>query len=321
MTLRAPIALLVLTLTTPALADGPLPALPLSDQAAQGADQTLPRDEFVLPMGPWEDGKMPVLTVTGPVSRKAWYLPDAGGDTRAMMEAFRASLVAQGYGALFACASDACGGFDFRYEMAFLPEPAMHVDLSDFRYFAAVRGKGQKSDYVSLLVSRAGDTGFVELTHIGPSGSTPETPELPLTPEAPAPQTAKPASSSPDLATALESTGHLILDDLSFASGSADLAPGQAASLDALADYLRTHPQATVAIVGHTDASGNLAANLTLSHKRAQSVVNRLVAEHGASLTQLTAQGAGPLAPVTTNLTEEGRQKNRRVEAVLTSTR
>ena len=321
MILRAPLFLAILSLTTAAWAEGADPALPLPVGAEETAALTQPRAEFALPLGSWEEGRMPVLTVTGPVSRSAWRLPEGGGDTRAQMEALRTALVSQGFGALFACATDACGGFDFRYDVDFLPEPDMHVDLSDFRYFAAVRGTGPKADYVSLLVSRAGTTGFVELTHIGPSGSAPEPPIAPITGvDAPAQPVVPPAENA-DLASRLEADGHVILDDLSFASGSADLAVGPTPSLEVLATYLRTHPEAAIAIVGHTDTSGNLGANLALSQKRAQSVVDRLVAEHGANPAQLTAQGAGPLAPVTTNLTEEGRRKNRRVEAVVTSTR
>jgi OOP family OmpA-OmpF porin len=87
-----------------------------------------------------------------------------------------------------------------------------------------------------------------------------------------------------------------------------------------LAAYLTAHPDVQVAIVGHTDAQGTLAANVALSHKRATSVVKRLVEAYGVAGQQLDAEGAGYLAPRWSNMTEEGRKKNRRVEVVLTST-
>ena len=72
-----------------------------------------------------------------------------------------------------------------------------------------------------------------------------------------------------------------------------------------------------VALVGHTDAQGSLDANIALSKRRAQAVADRLVAGHGVARAQLQAEGMGWLAPVATNLTPEGREANRRVEAVV----
>ena len=303
-------------------------ALPLPPGAEQTAHTTTPYATYALPVGPWENGKTPAITLTGVLTQQAWRLPATGPDTLKLAESLRAGLVTQGYGAIFACATDACGGFDFRYETDFLPEPEMHVDLSDFRYLSAVRGQGPKAEYVGLMVSRAGDTGFVQLTHIGGT-------EVPASVPVPSPLSSPDASSDtgssalrpvspavvPALADALESMGHIVLPGLTFASGSATLQQADAESLKALAEFLNARPKARVLIVGHTDASGGLDANISLSRQRAQAVVDRLIADYGVSPGQLGAEGAGPLAPLTTNLTPEGREKNRRVEAVLSSTR
>jgi OOP family OmpA-OmpF porin len=76
-----------------------------------------------------------------------------------------------------------------------------------------------------------------------------------------------------------------------------------------------------VALVGHTDALGSLAGNTDLSRARAVSVRERLIAEYAVPAAQLTAEGVGYLAPRATNQTEDGRARNRRVEAIVTSTR
>jgi len=55
---------------------------------------------------------------------------------------------------------------------------------------------------------------------------------------------------------------------------------------------------------------------MKLSQARAEAVVQALTKSHSVSATRLKAQGAGPIAPVATNRTEEGRAKNRRVELV-----
>ena len=79
-------------------------------------------------------------------------------------------------------------------------------------------------------------------------------------------------------------------------------------------------PARTVARVGHTDSAGGLDGNIALSKQRAGSVLERLVSDYGVSRLQLEAEGMGYLAPVATNLTEDGRNANRRVEVIITST-
>ncbi|OZA00922.1 MAG: hypothetical protein B7Y02_18055, partial [Rhodobacterales bacterium 17-64-5] len=95
---------------------------------------------------------------------------------------------------------------------------------------------------------------------------------------------------------------------------------GTYASLSALAAWLQANPTKTVTLVGHTDASGGLSSNIALSKKRAGSVRQSLIATYGVTPGQVSANGVGPLAPRSSNLTPDGQQQNRRVEVVLTST-
>ena len=83
--------------------------------------------------------------------------------------------------------------------------------------------------------------------------------------------------------------------------------------LDQWVEYFKSNPLVTAHIFGHTDSTGPAAYNQTLSEKRAQSVVNYLVAK-GISPDRLTAKGFGKSQPIAPNSTREGRQKNRRVE-------
>ena len=73
-------------------------------------------------------------------------------------------------------------------------------------------------------------------------------------------------------------------------------------------------------MVGHTDAVGGLDGNVALSRRRASSVRDRLVGKYGVAGAQVTSDGVGFLSPRATNLTEAGRERNRRVEVILTST-
>lgn len=69
-------------------------------------------------------------------------------------------------------------------------------------------------------------------------------------------------------------------------------------------------------VVGHTDMIGDLEYNMKLSQARANAVVSVLIHRYGIPSSRLKAYGVGPLAPVDTNDTAEGRAKNRRVELV-----
>ena len=70
-------------------------------------------------------------------------------------------------------------------------------------------------------------------------------------------------------------------------------------------------------VVGHTDYSGTAEANVTLANARAAAVVKALSQKYGIDGKRLAAYGVGPYAPVASNLSEEGRAKNRRVELVV----
>ena len=59
-----------------------------------------------------------------------------------------------------------------------------------------------------------------------------------------------------------------------------------------------------------------LARSIALSEAQAKSVVDALTSKHGIAASRLSAYGVGPLAPVSTNETEAGRIKNRRIELI-----
>jgi OOP family OmpA-OmpF porin len=128
--------------------------------------------------------------------------------------------------------------------------------------------------------------------------------------------TIQPGSDLP-VSQALVQQGHLILSDLRFESGSSELGAGPFISLQDLAAFLKTDADLRVALVGHTDAVGGLNPNIALSKQRAGSVLERLVSAHSVPRRQLEAEGMGYLSPIAPNLTQAGREANRRVEAVL----
>lgn len=108
-----------------------------------------------------------------------------------------------------------------------------------------------------------------------------------------------------------------IATKIPFEFGKARLLKAAEFVLDDVVDVLLQHPElAKIRVEGHTDNTGEEAANITLSDQRAAAVVEYLVGR-GVPAARLEARGFGLSKPVAPNDTEEGRAKNRRVEFVI----
>lgn len=89
------------------------------------------------------------------------------------------------------------------------------------------------------------------------------------------------------------------------------------ATLNKLAGVLAEFPDTNVLVVGHTDATGPRAFNMTLSEQRAKSVTNYFTASKGLGSARFTTKWFGPDNPIADNSTVEGRSQNRRVNVVI----
>ncbi len=98
-----------------------------------------------------------------------------------------------------------------------------------------------------------------------------------------------------------------------FATGSAKLLPKSFKSLDEVVTLLKADESLMMAIDGHTDITGKLDKNMTLSDARANSV-KTYFASKGIADSRMVATGYGPNKPIADNKTAAGRAKNRRVE-------
>ena len=296
-----------------------LPAPVISEETRRKAPAS-----YAVPVGLFAGGAVPFRMVEGAVDQRAFRLDAPDRMTLAIMAPLRDQVLTAGFEILLECEARICGGFDFRYATEVLPEPDMHVDLADFRFLSAVRG----DEAVTILVSRSALSAYVQVTRVTPApvGATPVAPDAPPLPVIDLDgDMARGLDAAPVAAgaigAALDGIGMAVLDDLVFASGAATLAEGDYVSLVAVADWLAANPDGTVALVGHTDASGSLEANVALSERRAEAVAQVLIDRHGADRVRVSAKGVGFLSPRASNQTDEGRQKNRRVEVVVTSTR
>lgn len=299
-----------------------LPAmqLDLPGNAALAGEKIVGHGSYHMPISPWQDGELQSIWAEGEVTQQAWKISASGLTSLQILDPLKQQLAEAGFDVVFECETEACGGFDFRFGTDIMAEPAMHIDLGDFRFLAAQHMGDIHPEYISLVVSRSQNAGYVQLMRVGaPSEIT----ELVTSTKSPAlitPLSAPTDDIELSLGQALQETGRFILEDLVFQTGSSDLGDGEFTTLATLADYLKANPERTFALVGHTDAEGSLAGNIALSKKRAGSVVRRLVEEYGVDKAQISAEGNGFLSPRASNQTEEGRAQNRRVEVIDTST-
>jgi len=114
----------------------------------------------------------------------------------------------------------------------------------------------------------------------------------------------------------INATGHVAVYGIYFDTNKADVKPDSRPALEEIAKLLAQNPGLKLLVVGHTDMTGSMDANMKLSQARGEAVVQGLVSQHGVAAARLKGYGVGPLAPVATNDTDEGRAKNRRVELV-----
>lgn len=107
----------------------------------------------------------------------------------------------------------------------------------------------------------------------------------------------------------------LVLNNVFFDTGSDKLIEESKYELDKAIAIISNYSEYSIEIGGHTDNVGSEKLNMELSKKRAESVMKYLI-NNGIPLARLSAKGYGFTVPVASNDTEEGRQKNRRVELI-----
>jgi OOP family OmpA-OmpF porin len=100
---------------------------------------------------------------------------------------------------------------------------------------------------------------------------------------------------------------------IAFAGGKAKILPASNKVLNEVALAMNDFPRMRVFIEGHTDAVGKPATNLRLSERRADAVLDYLVAR-GITPDRLESAGLGQTKPIASNKTKTGRAKNRRTE-------
>ncbi|KIN74111.1 OmpA family protein [Sulfitobacter guttiformis] len=285
-------------------------------QLPTGARQMITRDtaqdRFLVPVGPFADDVLPTQVIEGTVARSAWRIDVAGLTPLQLAAPLRDQLVEAGYRIVLDCDAQVCGGYDFRFAAEVLPAPNMYVNIRNFHVLSALRGPGGAvQEAVTILASASSGASFIQIIQAGTATGA----------VVAAGNVAMPAQTevAASLSQQLVQNGRVVLGGLEFESGTSDLGRGPFDVLEELAAQMTAQQDMRVALVGHTDNVGSQDVNAALSVSRADAVRRYLIERHGVAAARLEVQGAGYIAPLATNLTAQGREANRRVEAVMLS--
>lgn len=279
-------------------------------------------DSFVLPLG--KQGSDPTTgaaiitkkqTLEGKITRILYASPE-GRSSLEVLRNYQQSLAKAGFESLFSCAQNQCGE---RLNAALYPlerrlknsgqisEYALEFP-KDQRYLTAKWSRPEGTVHVSIFVAVCGINNFKETFN------------HPITLleiiETKAMEAGLVTVNAETMKKEIEKTGHVSIYGIYFDIDKSEIKPNSKPALEEIGHLLRQNPQLKIYLVGHTDNQGTLNYNLDLSQRRAESVMSALIKKYGVDPKRLAAKGVGPLAPVDSNQTEEGRAKNRRVELV-----
>ena len=302
----------------PAISLGHAEGLPVYEGACLigGDDQSFAA--FALPTGPavregdrWRGATEE--TLEGRYLRRLYAAPE-GRSPLEVIRNYRDALTAAGYAILFECSGADCGRNeamgqrivwtqDRRLDTLGDLSRYAFTGLDDDHYLAARSADGTTS--VGLYVARNNFKRFPE---------TFERAVAHLDIVYAAPMEARMVDAAA-MQNAIDETGKIAIENIYFDFGTATLSAESAPALDEMAKYLSANPEVGVYIVGHTDNVGSFEANLDLSRRRAEAVVDALSAR-GIARDRTVPAGVAALSPVASNATDEGRQRNRRVEMV-----
>jgi len=105
--------------------------------------------------------------------------------------------------------------------------------------------------------------------------------------------------------------------NMEFDTDKADIKPQYNDEIAKVGEFMKQNPTTTAVIEGHTDNVGSADYNMKLSKKRADNVVDYLVKNFGIDKSRLEGKGYGFTRRIAYNSTPEGRQKNRRINAII----
>lgn len=270
------------------------------------------------------------IQTEGKVTRLVYVLPENRSPLEALRN-YQDVITAKGGEVTFECKGDECGGDPTRassggggrmslmqyffYEKSVKDRAfsngacALTSRIDDQRFLAAKRDKDGLTTWFTVQTYQIAPSTYCKQLHG-------RTVALVHIVEPKARENNMVVVKAEQMSNAIESDGSISLYGIFFDTNEAKIKPESEPTLSEIASLLASQPDMAVLVVGHTDNQGSYEHNLSLSARRAEAVKQALVTQHGVEAKRMTTAGAGMMAPIATNATEEGRAKNRRVALV-----
>jgi len=266
-------------------------------------------DSYTVPLGPPDKSEtkfQKAKVVEGRVVRTFYQAPKSASPL-AVARTYEAALRSGGFDILFRCAPAECS-----------PDGRMYYTLRNYVKYLYETGGHSFSDDTSYLIAAHNPTSDVyAVIYVGSIYGDQSNVYYSLdVVEAKPLEAGQVTVTAKMLGDTISTSGHVSVYGIYFDTGKAIVKPESKPVLQEIAKLLAQQSALKLYVVGHTDSAGLLEANMTLSKQRAEAVVHALVQEEKVPAARLQGFGVGPLAPVATNDTDEGRAKNRRVELV-----
>lgn len=291
----------------------PTAAVPLSDNEKAKDSHLLPRypgariynhkkvdtETVTIPVATNASDKTP-LKLTGDLTTHTYEIENVS--TLKVYENYKAALTSAGFNIISQCELESCGNKEQAKELG--GQLANSGDVYNWYtkpyYLLAKKTQASGNVYVALFMGGYEDE--VGLQQIVLEERTVQTGLVNV--------------NADQLKQQIDADGKALIYGIYFDTGKADIKPESKPTLDAIAELLKRNSDLLLYVVGHTDDTGDMSANVTLSKQRADSVVAALVKDYKVTSSRLVAQGVGPYAPASNNTSDAGKQKNRRVELV-----
>ncbi len=262
-------------------------------------------DDFAAIIGTAKTVPKALNTNSQMMLQQVWQIEQLRKTTGALLSKIKTQLTENNFKILFECDFKSCGGFDFRFNANIINEPNMHVDLGDYKFLTAKGPINDNIRFLTYIISKGARDGFIQINTFGKNLDQKVNPNNDLK------FTKNWSRNFNDI------KGSIILEGLKFKTGSSEILKSNIPILSNLANYLILNKHEEIILVGHTDASGNLKSNIKLSKQRAESVRKLFIRHFGVNPDQISTNGIGFLAPIASNETKLGRERNRRVEIII----
>ncbi|MBF8221096.1 OmpA family protein [Halomonas sp. 328] len=268
-------------------------------------------DRVSIPTGPYDGNAIEsVETLEGEVLSLSYTFDNPDITPLQVERNYRQALEERGFETLYAASNEALSGgtgrLFFNHAGLFSrgARSCCHFASGDreIRYLAARSADGSVLVGIAAFNARRVDGAAVSMTVVTADEMDTAMDHRPLTAD--------------EMASGLIEDGRVAVQDILFEHDSAAILPDSANALATISGLMEARAGLHLLVVGHTDNTGSYDYNLQLSMARASAVMDYLIDRHAVSGDRLQAAGAGMMAPITTNRTEEGRRLNRRVELV-----